>query len=124
MTAIGSANSGIAAALPRAFPRENALIAQQAAERGADDTARRLRSRKADEFKDRFGEVIGGVFLAPVLQEAQKSPFKTKFSHGGHAEDVFQGQMALELSKKLGRAAVHGFGKELLAAAKRRVELK
>ena len=79
---------------------------------------------RASEMKRRMGEFAGGVLLAPALQEMQKSPFKTKYSSGGHAEDVFAGQMALELSKKIGRASENGFGKRLYEAALRQLNAR
>src|SRR5437763_17143518 len=81
-------------------------------------------SARAAEVKRRIGEFAGGVLLAPALQEMQKSPFKTKYSSGGHGEDVFAGQLALELSKKIGRASENGFGKRLYEAALRQMNAR
>ncbi len=43
------------------------------------------------------------ALVGPVIRQMQDSPFKTKFAHGGRGEEVFGGQLALELSKRVGR---------------------
>jgi len=74
------------------------------------------------DLRRRLGEVAGAAFLAPVLQEMQRSPFKTKYFSGGHAEEVFQGQLALELAGKAGRTESSGFSNFLYRAVERRMD--
>lgn len=60
-------------------------------------------SSGVDEFKRRWGEAVGMALIGPVIRQMQDSPFKTKYAHGGRGEEVFGGQLALELSKRVGR---------------------
>ncbi len=74
-----------------------------------------------DELRRRLGEFVGGVFFGPVLQEMQKSPFKTRYSDGGRGEAAFAGQLALELSKRAGRSAANGFASQWIGTIERRI---
>lgn len=74
------------------------------------------------DLRDRIGEFVGGVFFTPLLQEMQKSPFKTRYSDGGRGGAAFAGQLSLELAKRAGRAAGDGFADRLIGSIGRRVE--
>ena len=51
-----------------------------------------------------MGELVGNVFYGTLIKEMQSSKLKGKFGHGGRGEDAFDGQLALELSKKIGQS--------------------
>lgn len=60
---------------------------------------------KAAALRRSAGEFVGQIFYVPLLQEMQKSKFKTKYLSGGRAEEAFQGQLAMEMAKRIGRSA-------------------
>lgn len=62
------------------------------------------RSALQKDVRRSIGEFVGGVFYGMILKQMQASPFKTKYLSGGRAEEAFAGQLALELSKRLGRS--------------------
>lgn len=59
--------------------------------------------RKA--LRGAVGAFVGSVFYGTLLRQMQQSKFKTSYLSGGRAEEVFQGQLGLELAKRLGRSA-------------------
>jgi hypothetical protein len=61
-------------------------------------------SASHEEVRTRVGELVGGIFYGTLLRETQKSSLKGKYMHGGRGEEVFQGQLNEELSRKLGQA--------------------
>ena len=61
-------------------------------------------SGDSTEMRDRLGEFVGNVFYGTLIRQMQSSKLKGPFLHGGRGEDVFQGQLGMELAKRLGRA--------------------
>ena len=45
-------------------------------------------------------EVVGSVFLAPMLKMARDNPLKGKYMHGGRGEDIFGAQLDMELARR------------------------
>jgi len=68
-----------------------------------------------------LGEFIGGVFVEPVMKQALQGPFHTKYFDGGRGEEAFRGQLAGELSRRIGRVMASDFGRNLSAALERRM---
>jgi len=58
---------------------------------------RRTMLRKA------VNELVGTTFFAPMLKMAHNSVIQGKYGHGGHGEQVFQGQLDLELARRAGQ---------------------
>ncbi len=54
--------------------------------------------------RQRVGEVVGDVFYGALLRQVQNSRLKGAYFHGGRGEDVFQGQLNIELARKIGQA--------------------
>lgn len=75
----------------------------------------------ADDVRRALGEFVGGVFIEPVIKDAMKGPFHTEYFDGGRGEEVFAGQLAGELGKRIGRAMANDFGAQLVDAVARRV---
>ena len=75
-----------------------------------------------DALQRHFGEFVGGVLIAPVLESMQNSPFKTGYLNGGRGEQAFGAQLSLELARRIGRVADAGFGKRFYAAATRALQ--
>lgn len=60
------------------------------------------RQQKLRQLRKTVNEVVGVTFFAPVLKSAHNSVLKGKYGHGGRGEDIFQGQMDLELARSMG----------------------
>lgn len=50
------------------------------------------------------GEFVGNVFYGTLLQAMQSSTLKGSYMHGGRGEEVFTGQLHMELAKRMGQA--------------------
>ena len=74
----------------------------------AESNRRRLETdlggAQADSMRDRVGEVVGQIFYGTLLREMQASKLKGRFGHGGRGEEVFQGQLGMELAMRIGRS--------------------
>ncbi len=57
-----------------------------------------------ETLRDLVGDFVGNVFYGTLLRELQNSTIKGKYLHGGRGEDVFRGQLNMELAKRMGRA--------------------
>lgn len=56
------------------------------------------------ELRKLVGEFVGNVFYGTLLRQMQNSTIKGKYFHGGKGEDVFKGQLHMELARRMGRA--------------------
>lgn len=50
------------------------------------------------------GEFVGNAFYGTLLKQIQEARIKGPFGHGGRGEEVFNGQLTLELAKRMGQA--------------------
>ncbi len=85
------------ATMPTAVDIQGDRAAQSAGSLGQGDD-KRLREASAD---------FEAIFLSMMMQSMRKAFPKNEMFHGGQGEDVFQGLMDQELSK---RAAMNGKG--------------
>jgi len=53
-------------------------------------------------------EVVGTTFFEPMLKSAHNSVLKGKYGHGGRGEEMFQGQLNIELARCIGRGVKIG----------------
>ena len=53
--------------------------------------------------RKRVGELVGNVFYGTLIKQMQASKLKGTVMHGGRGEEVFGGQLGLELAKRMGR---------------------
>jgi len=58
-------------------------------------------------------ELVGVTFFAPMLKMAHNSAIKGKYGHGGRGEEIFQGQLDLELAKRAGRGMKSGLSETI-----------
>lgn len=63
-----------------------------------------LMSGKRADMRKNVGEFVGNIFYGTLIRQMQASSLKTKYMHGGRAEDAFQGQLGIELAQRLGRS--------------------
>jgi peptidoglycan hydrolase FlgJ len=80
------------------------LLAQSSGSTGGKSIAALAANGDQQAVRDRVGEFVGGVFYGTLFRQMQESKLKGKYFHGGRGEEAFQGQLNLELAKKLGRA--------------------
>lgn len=66
----------------------------------AMQTARR---RQVNELREVVGEMVGVTFFGQMLKIAQSNPFKADFAQGGRGEEMFRGQLNMELARRAGR---------------------
>ena len=67
--------------------------------------------RKADVergLRKSINEFVGLVFYGQLLKAMRNSPLKSDIGHGGRGEDIFAGQLDIELSQQVGRASGSG----------------
>lgn len=74
----------------------NAVVPADESARQKADVERGLR-KSIDEF-------VGMVFYGQLLKAMRDSPLKSDIGHGGRGEDIFAGQLDIELSQRIGRA--------------------
>lgn len=79
------------------------LLQTRSAEARLKSAAGRIRPGTDDETLRRtVGEFVGGVFYGTILRQMQSSKLKGEYMHGGRGEEVFQGQLGIELAKRMG----------------------
>ena len=59
-------------------------------------------------------EVVGSVFLAPMLKMARENPLKGKYMHGGRGEDIFGAQLDMELARRASHRVQGGLTEALI----------
>lgn len=74
---------------------------------GANTQQRQVLLRQAVD------EMVGVTFFAPMLKMAHNSAIKGKYGHGGRGEEIFQGQLDLELAKRAGRGMKSGLSETI-----------
>lgn len=80
------------------------IAGQNLAESNRRRLERDLDTAQADSMRDRVGELVGQIFYGTLLREMQASKLKGPFGHGGRGEEVFQGQLNMELAMRIGRS--------------------
>lgn len=85
------------------------LTGFDSAQSKAADAARRNVEQKLafagdDPMRDRIGEIVGQIFYGTLIKEMHASKIKGKYLHGGRGEEIFQGQLGMELAMRAGRA--------------------
>lgn len=110
--------------LERALARPAVIHNQSAArsnELGEEKAGSTKGPAERQDLRKSVGELVGGVFYATLLRQAQASKLKGQYMHGGRGEEVFQGQLGLELARKLGRAPNDPLAKSLYGSIQRRL---
>ncbi len=77
---------------------QGSAAAGSKAARGAADAS------GGETLRGLVGDFVGNVFYGTLLRELQNSTIKGKYLHGGRGEEVFRGQLNMELAKRMGRA--------------------
>jgi Rod binding domain-containing protein len=107
MTAIGS-NSAITALRKQgAMPLSGALAAGQAL--NTPDSA----NGKTDELREKFTQFVGEAFFGQMLKAMRSTVGKPAYFNGGHAEEVFQGQLDQTMAEQLTKASASKFAEPM-----------
>jgi len=97
------------------------LLARSSGSTGGKSIGALAASGDQQALRGRVGEFVGGVFYGTLLQQMQKSKLKGTYLHGGRGEEAFQGQLNLELAKKLGRAKNNPIADRLVKSIEKRL---
>ncbi len=74
------------------------------------------RSKGRDVLRERVGEFVGNVFYGTLMKQMQSSKLKGKYFHGGRGEEVFQGQLNMELARRMGQAVGDPIAEKMYAS--------
>lgn len=58
----------------------------------------------AQSDRKKVGELVGSIFYDTLIKQMQSSGLKSNLFHGGRGEEAFNGQLAGELSSRIGRS--------------------
>jgi len=92
-----------------------------AAQFGEALAKRRASGAATSEARKRVGEFVGNIFYGTLIRQMQASKFKTRYLSGGRGEEVFQGQLGLELAQRLGRSVSDPVSNKLFESIQRRL---
>ncbi|MFQ5502219.1 MAG: hypothetical protein ACE5EQ_07940 [Phycisphaerae bacterium] len=73
------------------------------------------------ELRRNVGEFVGNAFYGTLLREMQDSKIKGKYFHGGRGEEIFQSQLNMEMSKRMGQASNDPIANKMYDAFARRL---
>ncbi len=59
---------------------------------------------KEAKLREKVGEFVGNVFYGTLMKEIQESSTKSEYLRGGRGEDIFRGQLNMELARRMGQA--------------------
>jgi Rod binding domain-containing protein len=59
----------------------------------------------AEEVRDTFRQFVGEAFFGQMLKAMRSTQGKPAYFHGGHAEEVFQGQLDQIMSERMTEAS-------------------
>jgi Rod binding domain-containing protein len=100
MNTIGKQHSAASALqLAGKIPSQGAL--------GADPTSglSAKGNEKTGELRDKFTQFVGEAFYGQMLKAMRTTVGKPAYFYGGHAEEVFQGQLDQTMSEHLTKAS-------------------
>ncbi len=64
---------------------------------------------KQGKLREAFDSFVGETFYGQMLKEMRKTVGKASYFNGGHAEEVFQGQLDQMLAKNMAKSSAHTF---------------
>lgn len=70
-------------------------------------------SDKTTELHDKFNEFVGQAFFGQMLKSMRATVGKPAYFYGGHAEEVFQGQLDQTMAEHLTKASASKFADPL-----------
>jgi Rod binding domain-containing protein len=64
---------------------------------------------KQGDLREAFDSFVGETFYGQMLKEMRKTVGKAAYFDGGHAEEVFRGQLDQMLAKQMAKSNAHSF---------------
>jgi peptidoglycan hydrolase FlgJ len=99
MNTIGKHNAASALQLAGNIPSQGAIGADPSANLSAQG------NEKTGELHDKFTQFVGEAFFGQMLKAMRSTVGKPAYFYGGHAEEVFQGQLDQTMSEHLTKAS-------------------
>lgn len=87
------------------------VIASQANSSVQDIAAQH--KQRLQELRGMVDEAVGVTFFGQMLKMAQNNPFKADYMQGGRGEQVFRGQLNMELARHVGRGVQTGLSQAI-----------
>jgi Rod binding domain-containing protein len=72
-----------------------------------------LPGEKTGELREKFTQFVGEAFFGQMLKAMRSTVGKPAYFYGGHAEEVFQGQLDQTMSEHLTKASASTFADPL-----------
>ena len=110
MNTIGKHN--VASALQLAGNMPGAQGAS-AGETAAGGSLKGIGNGKSGELHEKFTEFVGQAFYGQMLKAMRSTVGKPAYFYGGHAEEVFQGQLDQTMSEHLTKASASKFAEPM-----------
>ena len=107
MNTIGKHSAASALQLAGNIPSQSAL---------ATDPSSKLTTQgneKSGELREKFTQFVGEAFFGQMLKAMRSTVGKPAYFHGGHAEEVFQGQLDQTMSEHLTKASDSKFAEPM-----------
>ncbi len=79
-------------------------LAADSQSQAAGESLKRSSDAGKEALRADVGEFVGNVFYGTLLKAMQDSKLKGSYMHGGRGEEVFRGQLHMELAKRMGQA--------------------
>jgi len=73
------------------------------------DAAAPLPGEKSGELREKFTQFVGEAFFGQMLKAMRSTVGKPAYFYGGHAEEVFQGQLDQTMAEQLTKASASKF---------------
>ena len=99
MNTIGKHNAASALKLAGNIPSQATLGADPSSNLSA------LGNEKTGELHEKFTQFVGEAFFGQMLKAMRSTVGKPAYFYGGHAEEVFQGQLDQTMSEHLTKAS-------------------
>ncbi len=100
MNTIGKHNAASALQLAGKLPTQGTQGADAAAPKAGE---------KSGELHDKFTQFVGEAFFGQMMKAMRSTVGKPAYFYGGHAEEVFQGQLDQTMAEHLTKASASKF---------------
>jgi flagellar protein FlgJ len=107
MNTIGKHSVASALKLAGNMPSQDAIGADPSASLSAKG------NEKSGELRDKFTQFVGEAFYGQMLKSMRSTVGKPAYFHGGHAEEVFQGQLDQTMTEHLTKASASKFAEPM-----------
>ena len=77
--------------------------------------------RQVEQSRKLAGEFVANAFYGTLLKQMNESKIKGKYFHGGRGEEVFKGQLSMEIAKRIGQSPTEPLGNAFFAALQKRL---